>query len=83
MTTMTRLEESFTMDAGIERSCSVCGEEYVNIGHSLKPGVIMMRDCACVRETERVNGVTITTARAPTSEERMKWRFGYGKSGST
>lgn len=71
------------MDDGInwEKLCPCCGEEFVNIGHPLKPGVVMMRDCACVRETETLpaNRVTITSLRAPTPEERAKWRLGYGK----
>lgn len=69
----------------MEKACSVCGEEYINIGHPLKPGVIMMRDCACVRETEtlRENRVSITTTRAPTLDERAEWRRGYGKTGDT
>jgi hypothetical protein len=69
-----------TRTIGWEKMCSVCGEEFVNIGHPLKPGVIMMRDCACVRETKTVEGVTIITARVPTLEERAKWRIGHGKS---
>jgi len=79
---MTRLEENIDSTAW-EKLCSVCGEEYVNVGHPLKPGVIMMLDCACVRETQSHSGInvasTIITTRAPTPDERAKWRLGYGK----
>jgi len=30
-----------------ETHCSQCGTEYKNIGHPLKPGVIMMVTCDC------------------------------------
>lgn len=30
-----------------EDRCSQCGAEFENIGHPLKPGVIMQRHCKC------------------------------------
>lgn len=83
---MTRLQDdkgSIDVGIGWEKMCSVCGEEYVNIGHPLKPGVIMMRDCACVRESQTYSGSTIITTRVPTSEERAAWCRGHGKTGDT
>ena len=83
---MTRLggtDMGDSIDVGFnwEKSCSACGEEYVNIGHPLKPGVVMMRDCACVRETETLpaSRVTITSTRAPTPDERAEWRRACGR----
>lgn len=31
----------------LDTSCDVCGQKYENIGHPLKPGVIIMRVCGC------------------------------------
>jgi len=34
-----------------ETHCPTCKTEYENIGHPLRPGVIMMRTCKCKYKT--------------------------------
>jgi hypothetical protein len=41
--------------------CDTCGAEYENIGHPLKPGVVIMRRCKCevVTQTHEYGTVTM------------------------
>lgn len=49
----------------MDEKCPTCGEQYVNIGHPLKPGVIMMRTCGCRYESVMQGTTTITTLIQP------------------
>lgn len=40
--------------------CDACGAEYVNIAHPLKPGVTIMRRCACEVVTQPIENGTLT-----------------------
>jgi hypothetical protein len=40
--------------------CPLCHATYENIGHPLKPGVIMQRLCKCTLRVQHQPGVTLT-----------------------
>jgi hypothetical protein len=46
--------------------CDGCGAEYENIGHPMKPGVIVMRVCRCEVVTQPIKNGTITMLIPPT-----------------
>lgn len=52
-----------------ENNCSQCGAEYENIGHPLKPGVIMMRLCKCVITIQSIPGGQITIISPPEKKD--------------
>ena len=57
-----------------EKNCPHCGAPYENVGHPLKPGVIMMRVCKCEYEshtTQGPNGTITITVRKPASAEAV------------
>jgi hypothetical protein len=57
-----------------KKKCPTCSELYV-----IQPGVIMQRLCACVW-VQQFGTTSITTARAPTVEERRAFRSKYNQS---
>lgn len=56
----------FVNAPSFEENCSFCGAPFENIGHPLKPGVIMMQVCKCEYEshtTQGPNGTITVTVR--------------------
>jgi len=63
------------MNSAPEETCKQCGERFVNIGHPLKPGVIMQRICACVAEMHSSGpSSTVIITRPPTEKEREEFK---------
>ncbi len=56
--------------------CPHCRTAFQNLGHPMKPGVIVMRTCACKIVTESVGATTLTMIVPPTFSlhERIKHR---------
>ena len=50
--------------------CPNCKTPYENIGHPMKPGVIMQRTCKCVVTTQAIEGGTLTIVTPPSEPIR-------------
>jgi len=48
--------------------CPECKAEYENIGHPMKPGVIIMRVCKCEIVTQPIENGTVTMLVPPTKD---------------
>jgi hypothetical protein len=49
--------------------CPLCASAYENIGHPLKPGVIMMRVCKCKITMQTTSNGTITILTSPEEDK--------------
>jgi hypothetical protein len=56
--------ENSSLASSFEKDCPHCGAPHENVGHPLKPGVIMMRVCKCEYESHTTQGpngsITVT-----------------------
>lgn len=49
----------------LDRFCTQCGAEYVNVGHPLRLGVVAQRQCRCVLTMQEVGPGSFVGVMAP------------------